>query len=398
MMITKERITSLSRQYLPEIIASRRHLHQHPELSFEEYQTSAYIEEQLIKEGIGYRKGYVKTGIVGMIEGINPGSRVVALRADMDALPVTEQNQTDYRSQSEGKMHACGHDVHMACLLGAAKILNHLRQDMKGKVLLIFQPAEERLPGGARQLIEEGALKDPKPDVVIGQHVQPGMLCGQVGFRPGIYMASSDEIFITVKGTGGHAAMPNQLVDTVLIASHIVVGLQQIVSRQANPAQPTVLSFGVMEAKGAVNVIPDTVRLEGTFRTMDEAWREEAHKKINQLAQGIAGSMGGQCEVLIKKGYPVLINHPEITARAMEFSGQLLGKDKVNDLDIRMTAEDFAYYSQHFPSVFYRLGVSDPNGAYAAPLHSPHFDVDENALLTGMMNMAWLAVSFLHQP
>ncbi len=394
-MITKEDISSLASQYINDVIAIRRHLHQNPELSFEEYHTSAYIEGQLKQAGIHYRKGFAGTGIVGIIKGNKSGNFVVALRAEMDALPVNEKNTMDFKSKTEGKMHACGHDVHMASLLGAAKILNNLKDKLPGTILLIFQPAEEKLPGGAQQMITDGALKDPKPDIIIAQHVFPGLTTGKVGFRPGTYMASSDEIYITVKGKGGHAATPHQLIDPVIIASHIVIALQQIVSRNANPTEPSVLSFGIFEAKGAVNVIPDSVRLEGTFRTLNEAWRYQAHEKITIMAQNIAKAMGGECEVMIKKGYPVLINNHEVTLQAMEYSRQLLGDDNVTELDIRMTSEDFAYYSQLFPSVFYRLGITDSKGNYNSPLHSPVFDVDENALFTGMMNMAWLAVSFL---
>ncbi len=395
-MIKKEDIVTLARQYVNEVIAIRRHLHQHPELSFEEYQTSAYIEDQFKQAGIFYRKGFANTGIVGVIEGKNKGSGVVALRAEMDALPVTEKNNTVYKSKSEGKMHACGHDVHMASLLGAAKIINGLKDKLPGTVVLLFQPAEEKLPGGAQQMITDGALQDPKPDIIIAQHVLPGLSTGKVGFRPGTYMASSDEIYFTVKGKGGHAATPHQLVDPILIASHIVVALQQIVSRNANPTEPSVLSFGVFEAKGAVNVIPDSVRLEGTFRTLNETWRHQAHEKITSVAQSIAKGMGGECEVMIKKGYPVLVNHHEITHKAMKYSRLLLGDGNVEELDIRMTSEDFAYYSQQFPAVFYRLGITDNKGKYASQLHSPSFDIDENAILTGMMNMAWLAVAFLN--
>jgi amidohydrolase len=396
-MIEKEKLVSLSRHYYNDIVAIRRYLHQNPELSFEEYQTSAYIEKILQQEGIAYRKGFVTTGLVASISGKNPGSKVIALRAEMDALPVNELNNVEYKSKVEGKMHACGHDVHMASLLGAAKVLNALKNELEGTVLLIFQPAEEKLPGGAQQMILEGALDNPKPDIVIGQHVLPGMPSGQAGFRPGKYLASSDEIYLTVKGIGGHAALPNQLVDAVLIAAHIVVALQQIVSRNADPFLPSVLSFGAIEAKGAVNVIPEIVKIEGTFRTFNETWRKKAHEKITALAINIAKSMGGDCEVRIKNGYPVLHNDPEQTVKAIEFSKELLGEANVVDLEMRMTSEDFAYYSQHFPSVFYRLGISDKAGKYVSLLHTPTFDVDENALYTGTLNLAWLALSFLQQ-
>ncbi len=390
----KPRIKALAREFLPEIIEIRRHFHQYPELSFQEYNTSAYICSKLDSYGIAYKDGYVKTGIVGTIEGIDPSSRTVALRADMDALPVDELNNVPYRSQNKGIMHACGHDAHMAVLMGAAKILQQIKDTCKGRILLIFQPGEEKIPGGANQMLDEGALL-PKPDVIIGQHVMPQLASGKVAFRPGTIMASADEIYLTVKGKGGHAAMPQEVIDPVLITSHILIALQQIVSRNAHPASPTVLSFGKVEAPGATNVIPPEVKIEGSLRAMNEEWRFAAHKKIKCICTSVAQAMSGQCEVEIRQGYPVLKNDPAVTHKAKEYTAEMLGSKNVVDLDIEMTAEDFAYYAQKIPATFYRLGTGHKPGITDFPLHSPSFNIDENALLTGMETLSWITLNFL---
>jgi amidohydrolase len=395
MTILKEHINKLCNDFFSEIQSIRRHIHQHPELSFKEFETSAFIKGKLKEYRIPFKDGYVETGIIGIIEGKNPHKKVIALRADIDALPIVEQNHVEYKSENEGVMHACGHDVHTASLLGTAKILNSLKDQIEGTILLIFQPAEEKLPGGAKLMLEEGALNDPKPDIVIGQHVMPGLEVGKVGFRSGMYMASTDEIYLTIKGKGGHAAMPDQITDTVLIASHIIVALQQITSRQAQASVPTVLSFGKVEANGATNVIPSEVKIEGTFRTMNENWRKQAHKKIQQIAVSIAEGMGGSCDINIKQGYPFLVNDEATTLKAINFACEFLGEDNVEHLEMRMTGEDFAYYSQVFPATFYRVGISDKDQKLISPLHSPTFNIDENALKTGMATMAWIAISFL---
>lgn len=391
----KERIHALATKYYEDILQIRRHIHANPELSFEEFKTSAYIKEELNKLNITFTEGFVKTGIVGKIHCKNPGVKTLALRADMDALPIVEQNNVAYKSQHSEIMHACGHDVHTACLLGAAKILNDLKDELEGTILLVFQPAEEKLPGGAKLMMEEGALTDPKPEIIIGQHVMPGLQSGKVGFKPGMYMASTDEIYLTIKGIGGHAAMPHQLTDNVLITAHIIVALQQIVSRNAFAATPSVLSFGKIDAPGATNVIPEVVRVEGTFRTMDEEWRKEAHQKIKKIASTVAEGMGAHCEVEIRHGYPCLVNHEESTIKAQNLANEFLGAENVENLDLRMTAEDFAYYSQEMPSTFYRLGVTDKAGKLSSPLHSPTFNIDEESLITGMGTMAYIAAGFL---
>jgi len=393
-MNLKETIQNLADKIFPEILEIRRFIHQHPELSFHEYKTAEYICKVLGEENIAYRKGIAGTGILADIEGKGSGP-IVGLRADMDALPIQEENIVDYRSVNDGKMHACGHDVHTACLIGAARILNELRDQFPGKVKLIFQPAEEKAPGGARLMLKENLFGEEKPDLMIAQHVYPVMDTGSVGFKAGKYMASSDEIYITIRGKGGHAAMPHQITDSVLIASHILVALQQIVSRHAEASTPTVLSIGKMVANGAVNVIPSEVRMEGTFRTMDEKWRREAQNKMINMAQSIADSMGASCDFEIVEGYPVLHNDPGVTERSIDLARNYLGKENVDELDIRMTAEDFAFFAQAYPSVLFRLGVKNPDQALPFELHTPHFNIDEEAIRTGTGVMAWLALSHL---
>ncbi|HHM20545.1 MAG TPA: amidohydrolase [Bacteroidetes bacterium] len=391
----KEKIQSLAEDYHQEAINIRRHLHRHPELSFKETATGQYILQKLKEYGIACQKGWGGgTGIVAMIKGNGP--KTIALRADMDALPIVEKNDVPYKSCHEGVMHACGHDVHVASLLGAAKILQNIREELNGNIKLIFQPGEEKLPGGASILIEEGVLKNPTPGAIFGQHVHPPLEVGKAGFRSGTYMGSADELYVTVKGKGGHSALPHDCIDPVLIASQIVIGLQQIVSRSTNPAIPAVLSFGKMNTiGGATNVIPNEVKLEGTFRTMNEEWRTEARFKMKKMAEGIAQSMGGSCDFLIVKGYPCLQNDAALTARARAWAAAYLGKNNVVELPVRLTAEDFAFYSQIVPACFYRLGTANPAKGITSAVHTDTFDVDEDCLKTGMGLMSWLAVNEL---
>lgn len=389
----REVIWELAERLQPDVVAYRRHLHQHPELSFQEEKTAQYIASLLQEWGIEHRKGIAGTGIVAFVRGKNPRKRTVALRADMDALPIQEANNVPYRSLHDGVMHACGHDVHTATLLGVVRLLHALRDQFSGTVKCLFQPGEERLPGGASLLIKAGVLENPRPVAIFGEHVYTDLPAGVVGFRAGDYMASADEIYVTVKGRGGHAAMPHQCIDPVAISAQIIVALQQLASRYADPAVPTVLTFGKIASDGgATNVIPNAVRLEGTFRTMNERWRAEAHRRMKKMAEAIAKSMGGACEFSIVKGYPVLHNHVQLTRRARAWAVELLGKDRVVDLPIRMTAEDFAYYSQILPACFYRLGTGNTENGITAPVHTNHFDVDEKALETGVALMAWLAL------
>lgn len=396
-MIEKDRIRELSESFYEEILQVRRDLHRHPEISYQEYQTSSYIQEYFKKLEIPFSAGYVMTGMVARLEGKSPGKKTVALRADMDALPVTEKNDLPFRSQNTGIMHACGHDVHMASLLGTAKILHTLKEEFEGTILFIFQPAEEKIPGGARGMINEGAFEAQTPDIFLAQHVMPELSAGQAGFCAGPCMASTDEIYITIHGKGGHAAIPDQLIDPVLIASHTILALQQVSSRMAPAEVPTVLSIGRIEAEGANNIIPSEVKLFGTFRTRNEKWRREAHEKIRTICDGIARSMGAQCDIDIDEGYPMVTNDPELTGKAVDFAVDYLGKEQVIPIEPQMTAEDFAYYGMQAPSLLYRLGTAGPENTHAAPLHAEEFSVDETALKTGMGLMSWMALNLINE-
>jgi amidohydrolase len=391
----KDRIKSLAQAYKQEVIDLRRHLHSHPELSFEEFQTAAFVAEKLKTIGITEIESKATTGWSALIKGKNPEKKVVALRADMDALPIIEANEVPYKSQNPGVMHACGHDAHTASLLGAAKILHEVRDQFEGTIKLIFQPGEEIIPGGASLMIKDKVLENPRPQYILGQHVMPMIPAGKVGFRSGLYMASADELYLTIKGKGGHGAMPETFIDPVLISAHLLVALQQIVSRVANPKIPSVLSFGRVEALGATNIIPNEVKIQGTFRTLDEGWRAKAHEKMRQIAEGIVEGMGGQLDFEIRKGYPFLKNNPELTARSVAAAQTYLGAENVLDLDIWMAAEDFAYFSQEIDGCFYRLGTRNEARGITSGVHTPTFDIEEEALEIGAGLMAWLAVSEL---
>ena len=391
----KQIIKELSNRYLEEIIDIRRHIHAHPELSMQEHKTAELVATALTDMGLEVKTGVAKTGIVALIKGKNPDKKTIALRADMDALQIKEENDVPYKSKNEGVMHACGHDVHTASLLGTAKILNEIKDHFEGTVKLFFQPSEEVYPGGAIQMIRAGAMENPRPENVFGQHVYPELVAGKIGLKPGKYMASTDEIFLTVNGKGGHAALPMNNIDPVLIASHIIVGLQQIVSRNASPDVPTVLSFGRIIGDGRTNVIPNQVHIEGIIRTFDEPWRKEAHQRVTKMAKAIAEGMGGSCDVFIDAGYPFVYNDPEVTKNTKALAIEYLGKENVVDLPLRMTAEDFAYFANEAPSCFYRLGTRNEEQGKVSNLHSPTFDVDEKSMETGMGLMAWIAVNAL---
>lgn len=381
--------------HFAEIQAIRHHIHAHPELSFEEYQTSNFIASKLTEYGITNQTVVAGTGIIALIEGKNPGKRCIALRSELDALPILEANNVAYRSQNDGVMHACGHDVHTTCLLSAARILNEMKDEWEGTIKLIFQPGEEKHPGGASLLIVAGVLENPRPQAIIAQHVYPTLPAGVVGFRPGQYMASTDEIYITVEGKGGHAALPNTTIDPIAIAAQLITNLQQVVSRKANPIIPTVLSFGRISGGHVNNVIPDKVEIEGTFRTMDEKWRNEAHQWIKEITYHTCAAYGATSTVEIPKGYPSLFNDPAFTAQAESWAKQFLGDNNVKLLDLRMTADDFAFYSHEIPGCFYRLGTNRGGTEFTASVHNAHFDIDEDALKTGTGLMTWLALNAL---
>ena len=386
------KIKQLAKDYAAEVVSNRRYLHINPELSFQEYNTARFVAEKLKAIGLSPQEGIANTGVVALIEGRNPASKVIGLRADMDALPIFEKNDVPYKSQNAGVMHACGHDAHTASLLGTAKILHQLRDEFEGTIKLVFQPAEEKAPGGASIMIREGVLQNPSINGMLGQHVAPNIPVGKIGFREGMYMASTDELYLTVKGKGGHGAMPDQLIDPVLIASHVIVALQQVISRNKKPANPSVLSFGRFIADGVTNVIPNEVMIQGTFRCMDEEWREDGLRRMKKMAEGITEAMGGVCDFEIVKGYPFLKNHPELTRRVKAEATTYMGQENIIDLDLWMAGEDFAFYSQVVDACFYRLGTRNEARGIVSGVHTPTFDIDETSLEIGPGLMAWLAI------
>ncbi len=390
-----ESIKKLSSENAEEVVSLRRYLHANPELSYKEYNTARYVAERLKLMGLKPIEGIAGTGVVALIEGKNPSRKIIALRADLDALPIQEANSVSYKSQNPGVMHACGHDVHTSSLLGTAKILNTLKNEFQGSVKLIFQPGEEKNPGGASYMIKEGVLENPRPASIIGQHVMPLLPVGKVGVREGMYMASSDEIYLKVIGKGGHGAAPELTIDPVVIASYIIIALQQVISRNASPRQPTVLTFGRIIGDGATNIIPNEVNIAGTFRALNEEWRASGLKKIKKMAESIAEGMGGTCEVEISHGYPYLENNPDVTRRIKKAAEEYLGEENVVNLDVALGSEDFAYYSQVIPASFYRLGTRNEAKGITSYVHTPTFDIDEDALKIGPGLMAWMAIQEL---
>lgn len=382
-------IQEKAKSYAEKYIQIRRHLHAHPELSYQEYETSNFIKSQLTELGIKFNS-IATTGIVAIIEGKNPSSRTIALRADMDALEITEENDVSYCSKNKGVMHACGHDVHTTILLGAAQILNELKEEWEGTLKLLFQPGEEKNPGGASYMIRDGALENPTPAGIIALHVHPGLDSGKLSFRKGRVMASADEIYMTIRGKGGHAAAPHLTTDTILIASQLIVSLQQIISRNNNPLSPSVLSICSIQGGHTTNVIPTEVKLKGTFRAMDEAWRFKAHDLIRKQAIGIVESMGAELDILIDVGYPTVDNDPLFTDKNWQLANDFLGKENISETEVRMGAEDFGYYTQQIPGCFFRLGVRNEAKGIIHNVHTPKFNIDETAIEIGMGIMAWL--------
>lgn len=385
----KEKIQHLAQQYAEEFIQVRHHLHAHPELSYKEFETSRFVQQQLQSWGIPFEIK-ATTGVVGLIKGKNPDKKIIALRADMDALPITEANDVPYKSIHEGVMHACGHDVHTTCLLGAAKILNELKEEWEGTVKLIFQPGEEKNPGGASLMIKDGVLENPKPEKIFALHVHPGMEVGRLSFRGGMIMASADELYITIKAKGGHAAAPHLTADTILIASQLVVSLQQIISRNNNPFNPSVLSITSFNGGNTTNVIPSEVKLMGTFRAMNEEWRFKAHELIKTQTIELVKTMGAEADILIDVGYPFVLNDEALNAAARKKAEEYLGPANVSETELRMGAEDFGYYSHQMPACFFRLGAGNKAKGITSGVHTPTFNIDEKAIEVGMGMMALL--------
>ena len=383
----EERIRQLASAYAADTIAIRHHLHAHPELSYQEFNTSAYIQQALTKLGIPFTV-MATTGVVGIIEGKDPSSRIVALRADIDALPIQEANDVSYRSTCDGVMHACGHDVHTSCLLGAARILQETKEEWSGTVKLIFQPGEEKNPGGASLLIKEGVLKNPAPSCIVGLHVNPQLEVGKLSFRGGQVMASADELYITIRSKGGHAASPHKTTDTILVASHLIVSLQQIISRNSDPFAPSVLSNCAINGGHTTNVIPHEVKLMGTFRAMDEEWRFKAHELIRRHTEGMALAMDAEIELHIDVGYPSVYNNEPLTNEVVSIAQNFFGKERIEETELRMGAEDFGYYTREIPGCFFRLGTGNDAKGITSGVHTPTFDIDESAIEMGMAAMA----------
>lgn len=397
-MDLRDKILNESSLLKDEAVRLRRHFHKYPELSFNEFRTATFIEDYLSRNGIEFRKGIAGNGIIGRIDGKKKGGKVIAVRAEMDALPVNEVNETEYKSTIPGVMHACGHDANMAVLLCAARILERNRNDFGGTALLVFQPGEEKAPGGARLIIESGALNDPKPDIIIGQHALPELETGKAGYKPGQYMASSDEVYITVKGKGGHAALTELITDQIFIASKLIVKLKEKISvRQSEKKIPTVFSIGKIKGEGATNVIPEKVEMEGTLRTFSEAWRAEVKKIIRDLSDETAAEFGVETDVSFGEGYPVLFNDEKLTERAIELSTELLGGENIEVYSgLRMSSDDFAFYSGLAPSLYFRYGIKEKEKPLRK-LHTSDFDIDEKGLETATGNLCWLIFNFLRE-
>lgn len=400
-MHSQDHIKSLAKHYFEKVKFIREHLHAHPELSFQEVETSKFIQTHLTEAGISFTTGHVKTGIIALIKGKNPDKKTILLRADMDALPIEEKNNVSYKSKNAGVMHACGHDVHSACGLGAAFILNDLKETFEGSVKIMFQPGEEVLPGGASLMIKEGVLENPKVDQAIALHVFPAMETGKVGFKSGMYMASTDELYITVNGKGGHAAMPAEYINPLLIASEILLEINKRFTDKISLKElggeniPTVVAFGKIEGKGATNVIPEKVELAGTFRTMDEDWRKKVHAELHRIVKTISEKYKIASVLKVDHGYPFLVNDKKLTDSCMDSAKNYLGTENVEELPLRMTAEDFAFISQKVPSCFFRLGTANKERGITSGVHTATFDIDENALEIGMGLMADLAINAL---
>ncbi len=388
----QQRIQQLAKQYHEEFINVRHHLHAHPELSYQEFETSKYIQQQLQQIGIPFEIK-ATTGVIGLLKGRNPDKKTIALRADIDALPIKEANTVSYKSINEGIMHACGHDVHTTCLLGASKILNELKAEWEGTIKLIFQPGEEKNPGGASLLIKEGVLENPKPQAIFGLHVHPQLETGKLSFRGGQVMASADEIYITIKGKGGHAAAPHLTADTILIASQLVVSLQQIISRNNNPLSPSVLSITSFQGGYTTNVIPSEVKLMGTFRAVNEDWRFKAHELIRKQATALVTGMGADLDLNIDIGYPSVFNNEALNEKARSLGEEYLGAENVETTEMRMGAEDFGFYTQQIPGCFFRLGSGNAQNGINSGVHTPTFNIDEKAIEVGMGMMAWLGAA-----
>ncbi|MGI6411595.1 MAG: M20 metallopeptidase family protein [Bacteroidales bacterium] len=386
----KDKIQKLNEKYFSEIVEFRRHIHQYPELSFKEFETAKYIKSILTKYNIEFDESFGENAVIGIIKGDLSGDNI-ALRADMDALPIEELVDSEFKSKVPGVMHACGHDAHVASLLGTAIILQELRNYIKGNIILIFQPAEERNPGGAKILIDKGLLKKYNIIKVLGQHVLPELEVGKFNFGSNYVMATSDEIYIKFSGKGGHAALPHKRSDTVLALIHFINEVNEFKIKLKSD-MPIIIAFGKLSAQGSINVVPEISFAEGTMRTFDEKLRNEIKAKLQVIADKYADYYGCKADLEIRHGYPAVYNAPKLNSQVMDLAKDFLGEENVGELEIRMTAEDFAFYSHEVPSVFYRAGVAG-NGKGIAGQHTSYFDIDENVFLKSSALMAWFALN-----
>jgi amidohydrolase len=391
----QNKLKHIIRSSFDTLVKWREHLHANPELSFQEHNTSAFVASRLDEMNISYVKGIAGTGIVALIEGVNPSKKCIALRADLDALPIQEENNVSYKSTVDNVMHACGHDVHTTCLLGAAKALSELKNEFEGSIKLIFQPGEEVLPGGASLMIKEGVLENPRVDKILALHVFPTMDVGKVGFKPGQYMAACDELYLTIKGKGGHAALPHQYINPIMIMAELLPKIEMYLKSLSTGDSPYIFAFGNLQADGATNVIPEYAKAEGTLRTMDEVWRILVHQKLNVFVDEFLKSKNANGQLEIRKGYPFLQNEETLTRVSMTNAKVYLGEQNVEEMDIRMTAEDFSYYSQQVPACFFRLGIRNEDLGIVHGVHHAKFDIDKNALEVGAGIMAYLAIKAL---
>ncbi len=389
MSLLKDRIKQLSEKYFARVVELRRDLHTNPELSWQEKRTAKVVAEELKKNGLDVTTNVAQTGVVALLKGKDPSTKCIALRADMDALPITEENNATYKSCNAGVMHACGHDVHTANLLGVAMVLSELKEEIEGTIKFIFQPSEEKTPSGAAAMIDAGVLEQPTVSKILGLHVSPELEAGTFGFHEGKFMASSDEIYITVIGKGGHAAQREKLINPLIGASHLLIQLDMLNVE----GHDFVLSFGKITGPGATNIVPDRVEIAGTLRCFDETFRAVMQKRIAEICESTGAANKVRCELNIVVGSPVVLNNEALTKQAAQLAADYAGADKVLSIPKRMGSEDFGYYTHHLPSCFYRMGVGNKSKGITSGLHTSTFDIDESALKDSIGVMSWLALN-----
>ena len=383
-------------EIMPGVIADRRHLHQHPELGFQEFETSAFVADRLRQLGVeDVRTGIATTGVTGIIRGGRGLGKVVLLRADMDALPIHEQNDVDYKSVNQGVMHACGHDAHTSMLLAVSRLLMDRRDEFAGTVKVLFQPAEEG-GGGAKVMIDEGVMDDPKVDAVFGLHMDQDSPVGTIGWVAGPAGAASDRFDLTIQGRGGHGARPSRCVDPIVVGSEIIVALQTIVSREINPILPAVITIGAFRAGEAPNVIPDTAEMRATVRSFDPEVRELLQKRISEIIEGIATTMRATVDLRYHLGYPPLINEPEMTELVRQVATDVVGPERTVEGKPQMGSEDFSYFLQRVPGSFFNVGTKNPDKGLIWGHHHPRFDIDEEGMSYGIETMVGVVKRYLN--